>query len=163
MKKIITLALALIAFTVANAIDITTVDKVKPNDQMFMDMAVTAATKSVSSGTGPTGAVIILNGAWKSTGIPEAGKPVEQVAVDKAHLSSLKNASIYTVVQPTTEMINLLNSKGIDAIYFVIPADKAVSANVYSAEAYDESALDTSVKQAPMIKMTFAEAEALYK
>ena len=164
MKKIITIAALILSvvFT-ASAVDITKVAKVKPTDEMFMDMAVTAANKSVASNNAPTGAVIILNGAWKATGIPETGKTAEQVAVEKSRLSSLRNATIFTVAEPTTEVINMLNSKGVDAIYFAIPRAKVIEKKVYPAEAYNDEEIDTDVKQAPLMQITFAEAEALYK
>lgn len=164
MKKFLAIILAIVGIGYAvNAYDITKVDKVKPTDSMFMDMAVTAANKSVASKTGPTGAVIILNNAWRSTGIPTAGKTAEQVAVEKSRLNSLANAIIFTVAEPTTEDINMLNAKGVEKIYFAIPRDKVIAKKVYPAEAYNDEALDTSVKQAPIMQIEFAEAEALYK
>lgn len=164
MKKIITLLLAVvaIAFT-SNAVVITTVDKVKPTDEMFMDMAVTAAKKSAASMGVPSGAVIILNGAWRATGVPDAKQTAEEVAVSKSRLSKLNNATVFTVNEPTTAVINLLNSLGVDAIYFANPRDVVVAAGIYPASAYDDNAVDTSVKQAPVYHLPFAEAGTLLK
>lgn len=164
MKKILAIALAIFSIAFAtNAYEITKVDKVKPTDEMFMDMAVTAANKSVASKTGPTGAVIILNGAWKATGIPTATQKAEAVAVEKSRLSSLRNAVVFTVAEPTTEMINLLNSMGVDKIYFAVPRAKVIEKNVYPAEAYNDEEIDVTLKQAPLLQLNFAEADALYK
>ena len=165
MKKILSLlAIALVSFGVkVAAIDITTVDKVEPTDEMFMDMAVTAAKKSVASSGVPSGAVIILNGAWRATGTPEGAKTAEEVAVAKSRLNRLANANVYTVDEPTTAVVNMLNSLGVSAIYFTNPRDVVVAAGIYPASAYDDSALDTSVKQAPIYRLPYADAEALLK
>ena len=164
MKKLMTLLLAaLVGACTVFATDITKVDKVKPTDEMFMDMAVAAAKKSVASKGAPSGAVIILNGAWRSTGTPEGGKTAEETAYAKSRLTKLNNATVFTVNEPTTEVINFLNTLGVDAIYFVNGRDVVVAAGVYPASAYDDSALDTSVKQAPIFCIPFPEAESLLK
>lgn len=164
MKKILILLFVLtVSFASVRAIDITRVEKVQPTDEMFMDMAVTAAKKSVASNSVPSGAVIILNGAWRATGSPENGKTAEEVAVSKSRLAKLTNATVYTVNEPSTATVNMLNSLGVTAIYFAIPRDVVVAAGIYPASAYDDGALATDVKQAPMYLLPFAEAEALVK
>ena len=165
MKKIFTLVIAAILGLGMNAsaLDITTVDKVEPTDEMFMDMAVTAAKKSIASNSPAAGAVIILNGAWRATGTPEGDKTAEEVAYSRSRLSKLANAKVYTIDEPTTAIVNFLNSLGVEAIYFANPREVVIAAGIYPASAYDDSALDTSVKQAPMYRLPFAEAEALLK
>ena len=69
MKKILTLIAAVAIGAIAFAqVNITKVDKVAPTDEIFMDMAVTAAQQAIASGQKAAGAVVILNGAWKATG-----------------------------------------------------------------------------------------------
>lgn len=163
MKKIFAIMLVVIMSlgVKASAIEITKVDKVMPADEMFMDMAVTAAKKSIASKTGAAGAVIILNGAWRATGTPEGDKTAEEVAFSKSRLSKLNNATVYTINEPTTAVINFLNSLGVDAIYFANPRQVVIEAGIYPASAYDDSALDTSVKQAPVYWLPFDEAADL--
>lgn len=165
MKKIA----ALIVMTVIcmgmnmHAIDINRVEKIKPTDEIFMDMAVSAAKKSISSKTGASGAVIILNGAWRATGTPEGDKTAEEVAFSKARLSNLTNAVVYTLNEPTTATINFLNSLGVTAIYFVNGRDAVVAAGIYPASAYDDEVLDTSVTMAPVYCIPFPDGSALLK
>lgn len=165
MKKLATLFLLLALCMGMNckALDITVVDKVEPTDEMFMDMAVTAAKKSVASGGVPSGAVIILNGAWRSTGTPEGDKTAEETAIAKSRLSKLANASVYTINEPTTAIVNFLNSLGVTAIYFANPRDAVVAAGVYPASAYDDSAIGTLQNAAPMYRLPFSDAEAMLK
>lgn len=166
MKKIvfaIVTAFLALGCLQTRAIDITKVDKIAPTDEIFMDMAVSAAKKSIASNTGPSGAVIILNGAWRATGTPEGGKSPEEVAYAKSRLSNLANATVYTVNEPTTDVINLLNSLGVTAVYFANPRDAVVAAGIYPASAYDDSRLNTAGKQAPVYLLAFPDASALLK
>lgn len=165
MKKTLTLLVAAIIGFGMNvfAVDITVVDKVKPTDEMFMDMAVTAAKKSVASKNPAAGAVIILNGAWRATGVPEGGKTAEEVAVSKSRLSTLKHSTIYTVNEPTAAVINMLNSMGVDAIYFANPRDAVIAAGIYPASAYDDESIEVSEYQAPVYQMPVSDAASLLK
>lgn len=160
MKKFILSLLSAVALCAAPAamaqIEITKVDKVQPNDQIFMDMAVSAAKTSVADGGLPCGSVVILNGAWRSTGMPSNGITAEQVAINKSRAKSLANASIYTVVQPTTAAAEAIRNSGADAVYFVIPADVAVAKGIYKQSDYQGDA--PAVK---MIQLPFDEATAL--
>lgn len=146
-----------------NAIDITKVDRVEPTDVMFIDMATAAAKKSIASGGAPSGAVIILNGAWRSTGTPSGDKTAEEVAVTKSRLDKLNQAVIYTVNEPTTDVINMLESLGINAIYFVNGRDAAVAAGVYPSSAYDDSKLDNSTTHSNIYQIGYPDAEQLLK
>ena len=165
MKKLLSLLTVVILSlgTSVFAIEITKVDKVRPTDDMFMDMAVTSAKKSVASKGAASGAVIILNGAWRATGTPEGEKTAEEVAYSKSRLSKLNNAVVYTINEPPTTVVNMLNSLGVEAIYFSNPRDVVIAAGIYPASAYDDSKLDTSGYQAPFYIMPFAEAAALLK
>lgn len=162
MRKIITLmALMIVAVFATNAqVTITKVDKVVPTDQIFMDMAVTAGGKSLAAGNVPCGAVVILNNAWRSTGIPGDNITAEENAIAKSRLSNLANATIYTIVEPTTEVYNTINSLGANAIYFVVGRDQAVALGIYPASAYDESKVAEGAS-VPMKQMAFDEATQL--
>lgn len=82
MKKILTLIAAVAIGAIAFAqVNITKVDKVAPTDEIFMDMAVTAAQQAIASGQKAAGAVVILNGAWKATGTPSATATAEENAI----------------------------------------------------------------------------------
>lgn len=164
MKKILFILATLLCLgATAKTVVITNVDKVQPTDEMFMDMAVTAAKKSAASNNVPSGAVIILNGAWRATGIPENGKTAEEVAVSKSRLTKLKNASVYTVNQPTSEVINMLSELGVDAIYFANGKEAVIAAGIYPASAYDEELINADIKQAPVMRLPLTDAAALLK
>ena len=72
MKKFLMTLAAVIclafAMPVAAQVTITKVAKIAPTDMVFMDMAVEAAKTNVKAGKTPSGAVIILNGAFRSSG-----------------------------------------------------------------------------------------------
>lgn len=138
MKKILTLIAAVAIGAIAFAqVNITKVDKVAPTDEIFMDMAVTAAQQAIASGQKAAGAVVILNGAWKATGTPSATATAEENAITKSRRTNLAGASIYTVNQPTTAALNAIMKAGVDVVFFVNPSSDAVAAGVYPAEAYD--------------------------
>lgn len=163
MKRILLSLVAVISFTLASIaeVPITKVDKIEPTDEIFMDMAVTAASKSVSSNGKPNGAVIIVNGAWRSTGIPTADKTAEEVAIEKSRLTDFRNASIYTVNEPTAKAYELLCKSGIGAIYFANPAADAVKAGAYPADAYNTEAISEEIKIVPMQQIPYDEAAKL--
>lgn len=164
MKKIaLILMAAIVAVGTFAGVNITKVDKVAPTDEMFIDMAVTAAKKSKAETGVASGAVVILNGAWRSTGIPADGKTAEKVAFEKSRRQTLKNATVYTLNEPTTETYNMLNNLGVEAIYFVNPREAVVAAGIYPASAYNDEAIDTSISQAPMTCLPYADGEALLK
>lgn len=165
MKKSVLLILAMMLGVVLDtmAIDITKVDKVSPTDELFMDMAVSAAKKSIASGGVPSGAVIILNGAWRATGTSEGAQTPEEAAFSKARLDNLKNAVVYTVNEPTTATLNFLNNMSVTAVYFTNPRQAAVAAGVYPASAYDDSQLDNAGYMAPVYLLAFPDASALLK
>lgn len=151
------LACAVLALAVSAAsaqVQITKVDKIQPTDEVFMDMAVTAAKTSVGDQGLPCGAVVILNGAWRSAGMQTNEVTAEQAAINKSRLSKLANASIYTVVQPVAKACEAIAKSGADAVYFTIPAADAIAAGIYPADAY-EGADKAGVK---LVQIPFAEA-----
>lgn len=151
------MALMISTYAVAE-LPITKVDKVNPNDEIFMDMALTAAKESLKEGGLPCGAVVILNGALRSAGQPTDVATAEETAIATSRRKSLKNAVIYTINEPTTEVYNLICSKSADAIYFVNTRDVVVAKGIYPAEAYDDAKIDSTLTQVPMMQMDFREA-----
>ncbi len=163
MKKILTL-IALIAFAAMGmnaGVPITKVDKAAPTDEIWMDMAVTAAKKAVAEGQKPCGAVIILNGAWRSTGTPSASATAEENAIAKSRRQTMSNSSMFTIVEPTTEVYNTICKLGADKIFFVIGRDEAIAKGIYPASAYDDSKIDESLTPVPMTQLPYADAEKL--
>jgi len=164
MKKIFTFIAAIAIGAIAIAqVNITKVDKVAPTDEIFMDMAVTAAQQAVASGQKPSGAVVILNGAWKATGTPSATATAEENAITKSRRTSLAGASIYTVNQPTTAALNAIMKAGVDVVFFVNPSSAAVAAGVYPPEAYDTATLDTTLTPVPVMQLDYSPATKLLK
>ena len=163
MKKFFAL-LALAALVGLNSlagVPITKVDKIAPTDEVFMDMAVTAAKKSMADGKAPCGAVVILNGAWRSTGTPSGTTTAEDSAISKSRRQTLSNSTIYTIVEPTTEAYNTICQLGADAVYFVIGRDEAVERGIYPASAYDDSKLQEGVQAVPLKQMPYGDASSL--
>ncbi len=70
MKKLIIAISLLIAagHALTAGVPITKVDKINPTDMVYMDMATEAANASIKQQGTPDGAVIILNGAFRSSG-----------------------------------------------------------------------------------------------
>ncbi|MEE1207784.1 MAG: hypothetical protein UHP27_06400 [Muribaculaceae bacterium] len=165
MKKLI-LAMAVVAGVFASlwaGVPITKVDRIEPTDGVFMDMACTAASKSVADQGKPCGAVVILNGAWKGSGTPSASGTAEQNAIAASRLKSLENATVYTVCEPTTEAYNEICRMNADRVYFAIPRSQVIAKGIYPASAYDDSKIDSTLTLAPLLAMDYDEASALVK
>lgn len=166
MKRLIA-AIALIAAIIANTafagVPITKEGKIAPTDLVFIDMATTAASKSVADKGKPCGAVIILNGAWKGSGTANAKGTAEQNAIVASRLTSLSNATVFTVNEPTTEAYNEICRLGADAIVFVNPRDVVIAKGIYPASAYDDSQLVPEDQRVPMRQIDYPDAEALLK
>lgn len=162
MKTIASLAaIVSLALTALAAEPITKTDKITPTDEVFMEMAVTAANTAASRGLAPCGAVVILNGAWRSTGMPSDGTTAEEAAIAASRRKSLANARIYTVNQPTSEAVNAIRRSGADAVYFVNGAKEVTDAGIYPPEAYSEALLDTTLAPVPMYRMDYEAARQL--
>lgn len=165
MKKLIislTLAVAAAAPMTATAeIPITKVDKIEPTDMVFMDMATGAAEASVKQKGAPDGAVIILNGAFRSSGRPSASETAIASAVAKSRLKSLKNATVYVVNEPVTSDYIALCRLGADAICFVNGRDAVIAAGIVPASEYDDSKIPADLKQVPLRAIEFPEAQKL--
>jgi tRNA(Arg) A34 adenosine deaminase TadA len=150
--------------TALAGVPITTVDKVEPTDEIFMDMATTAARKSVAEGGLPCGAVVILNGAWRSTGTAsEGGASAEENAIAKSRRQSLSNATIFTVNEPTTSAYNTICRYGVDAVYFVNSRKSVIEKGIYPASAYNDSEIDSTLTLVPMMQITYEDASSLLK
>lgn len=166
MKKAIfslILTVAVICGAAFAAVPISKVDKVSPTDEIFMDMAVSAASKSLKAKGLPCGAVVILNNAFRAAGTASANTTAEQNAIAKAGLASLENATVFTVNEPTTEAYNDICRFGADAVVFVNPREKVIAAGVYPASAYDDTKIDSTATQVQMKQISYADAEALLK
>ncbi len=157
------MAAPVIAVAAIAQVNITKVDKVRPTDEIFMDMAVTAASQAKAAGLEPSGAVVILNGAWKSTGTPADGLSPEENAIQKAHSTRLAGARIYTVNQPTAQALNAIMRAGAEAVYFVNSSADAVAAGIYPAEAYDTALLDSTLRPVPAYQIPYPPAAAIIK
>jgi tRNA(Arg) A34 adenosine deaminase TadA len=161
MKKICLMFAMIAALFSSNAfaeVNITKVDRINPTDEVFMDMALTAARNSVENGGARCGAVVILNGAWRSTGLPSDTITAEENAIAKSRRKTLSNATIYTINEPTTQAYNAICRAGADAIYFVNSRDVVIEKGIYPAEAYNDDEIDTEVTQVPLNQIPFEEA-----
>lgn len=164
MKKLLLIpAASIIAAAGFAQVNISKVDKIQPTDEIFMDMAVTAASQAKAAGLVPSGAVVILNGAWKATGTPAGGLTPEENAIQKTHSTSLAGAKIYTVNQPTAQAMNAIMRAGADAVYFVNSSADAVAAGVCGATAYDAAQLDSTLRPVPTYQLSYPPAAAIIK
>ena len=166
MKKVMFLLVAvatLVSNTMFAAIPIAKKDKISPVDEIWMDMAVTVAKWNVEEGGIPCGSVVVFNGKLQSSGQATEKATSIETAIATSKLRTLENAVIYTVNEPTAEAYNAICKAKADAVYFVNPKDKVIAAGVQSAEAYDESKLDSTLTQVPVKQMDYADAAALLK
>ncbi len=133
LASIVAIALGLCAVAQTQ---LSTTEKANPNDDTFIDMAVSAGKQAKAAGEKPCGTVVILNGAWKATGTPSATATAEENAISKSRLKSLKGARVYTVFEPTTRALVALTKAGADAVYYAVTSDDAVEAGIYKQEEY---------------------------
>lgn len=157
--KLLLCLLILAVLPAAAQVELSETEKFTPNDEVFMDMAVTAAKTSAANGQTPCGAVIILNGAWRSTGMPSEGVTAEETALRKARAKSLEHGAIYTVFQPTTAACKAIAGAKVGAVYYAIDADTAVAAGIYPASAYEGE----SVLTVPVHHLPITEADSLLR
>jgi len=159
MNRLILSAMAaLLSLAAAAQVSITKVDKISPTDEVYMDMAVTAASTARDQGLKPCGAVVILNGAWRSTGTPTDGTTAEQAAIAKSRRKSLSGAVIYTVNQPTAAAMEAIAGSGADAVYFVNPAADVVAAGIYTEADYAPADGTEAAESVPVMQMDYAPA-----
>lgn len=166
MKKTIRLAFLMLFVAcglVAHAdYPISKVDRVQPNDMIFMDMAVGAARSSVAKKGKPCGAVLILNGAFNATGMPSATKSAEEDAISKGR-GKMSNAVLYTVNEPTSAAYIAICVSGVGKVVFANPKDAVIASGVATAADYEEVALPEGVKATPMVCIDFTDAATLLK
>lgn len=122
--------------TAQAAVTVNRAAKLDEGQQVYIDMAVSAAKTSVAEGDLPTGAVVILGGAWRGTGTAMDGRGAEASAIAKARTKTLGNATLYTMIQPTAAACAEITKAGIQQVYFVIDADQAVKAGINKASDY---------------------------
>lgn len=122
--------------TASAAVTVNRAAKLDDGQQVYIDMAVSAAKTSVAEGDLPTGAVVILGGAWRGTGTAMDGRGAEATAIAKARTKTLGNATLYTMIQPTAAACTEIAKAGIQQVYFVIDADQAVKAGIQKASDY---------------------------
>lgn len=174
MKKILALIIAAVAVIAVGAqVNITRTGKVQPTDEIFMDMATTVATTAVAQGNAPCGAVIIYNGAFKSTGMASDSLTAEQEALVASRRTTLSTASIYTVNQPTTAAVTAMRRAKITKVYYVNDAEAVIAAGLYTAADYapaEEQPADstaagttTTLPAIQLIKMDYKPASDLLK
>lgn len=134
-------ALGLLGCLSASAgVTVNRAPKLDANQQVYIDMAVSAAKTSVAEGDMPTGAVVILGGAWRGTGTAMDGRGAEATAIAKARTKTLGNATLYTMIQPTSAACAEIAKSGIQQVYFVIDADQAIKAGIHKASDFTPAA-----------------------
>lgn len=150
LNSIILVLAMILALPCYAQVEITKTDKIQPDQQVFMDMAVSAAKTSVADQGLPCGAVVILNGAWRSTGMPSGEQSAEETAIRKSRTKSLSNAQLYTVVQPTATVMKAIADAGIPTVYYSVAAAEAIAAGIHSAKDYEGAAESINLVQVPL-------------
>ncbi len=166
MKKIILSTLLLAASTTTSVvaqIPISKVEQYSPTDMVFLDMATDAAKENKSRGLAPSGAVLVINGEFRSSGRSTATSSAEETAFKKSRLSSLEGVTLYTVNEPTTAVYKFLCDNKIGAIYFVNDRNAVIKAGIATAADYNDSSLPQSVVKIPMFQIEFPDAGLLLK
>lgn len=163
MKKLVLLAIAaLFAIAASAQVKLSPVDKAEPTDEVFMDMAVTVANTAVAQGYKPCGTVIVMHGAWKSSGMAVGGKTAEQDALARSRRTKLPTAVVYTVNQPTTDALITLREAGVATVFYVNPMEDVVAAGIYTEADY-AIVKDASEGSMNVIRMDYAPATTLLK
>ncbi len=163
MKRLVVLALAALLTLAASAqVKLSPVDKAEPTDEIFMDMAVTVANTAIAQGYKPCGTVIVMHGAWKSSGMAVGGKTAEQDALARSRRTKLQTAVVYTVNQPTTASLKTLREAGVATVFYVNPMETVVAAGVYTEADYvdDDDSTDSRME---VVRMDYVPATTLLK
>lgn len=166
MKKIFITFITLFTLITGTAIaglPITKVDRVNPTDEIFIDMALSAAKSNVEQGGLPCGAVVILNGALRSSGKATATATAEENAIVSSRKKKLNMATIFTINEPTTEAYNAICRSGADAVVFVNSREDVIAKGVYPAEAYNDALIDSTLTKVPLHQMDFRDASTFLK
>lgn len=163
MKKLSLFFIAMIAVfgSAIAALPITKVDRVNPTDDLFMEMAIDEAKKSVADGGLPCGAAIIQNNRMLSVGQATEKATAEEAAIALSRKKKLSFATIYTINEPITEAYIAICRTGAESIVFVNDRDAVIDKGVYPAEAYNDSLIDSTVTKIPMHKISSSDAEKL--
>lgn len=160
MKKIFMLLALLVTITATAQVEISRTERANPDDDVFMDMAVSVAQTSVAQGYKPCGAVVILNGAWRASGMPVGGKTAEQDALARTRRTTVPTASVYTVNEPTTEALDAMRAASVSTVYYVNPREDVISAGIYDAADYAPSQRD-DLPQIKVVRIDYDPARAL--
>jgi deoxycytidylate deaminase len=129
--KQFTLILTLLAAlsSAAQSIDLQS-RKPSTRDEMFIDMAVTAARKALNDGNAPAGAVIVANGAWRATGIPSAAASAEENAIADLRNVDPAKATVYTLNYPSAAALAAIARAKIPTVVYVNTQQQLISANI---------------------------------
>lgn len=165
IRKALLLALAAVGLAAAaQRPALSTVERAAMSDSLFIDMATIAAQTAASQGLKPCGAVVVLNGSFRSSGTPRPdGTSAEADAISKSRRKSLSTGAIYTVNHPTDEAISAAAAAGVATIYYVNPIERVTAAGIYPAEAFAEAASGNLPKGIKLVKLTYAPAADLVK
>ena len=124
--------------------------------------ALALTNTAVAQGYKPCGAVIVLNGAWKSSGMAVGDQTAEQDALARSRRTSLPAAAVYTVNQPTTAALDALRDAGVATVYYVNPMEAVVAAGLYTEADY-APVIDATQRPVKVIRMDYAPASDLLK
>ena len=160
MQKILLFLALFMAMTATAQVEISKTERANPDDDVFMDMAVSVAQTSVAQGYKHCGAVVILNGAWRASGMPVGGKTAEQDALARTRRTTVPGAAVYTVNEPTTEALDAMRAAQVSTVYYVNPREDVVAAGVYDADAYAPSQRE-DLPQIKVVRIDYAPARAL--
>lgn len=160
MKKILTLLALLVAITAAAQVEISQTERANPNDDVFMDMAVSVAQTAAAQDYKPCGAVVILNGAWRASGMPVGGMTAEQDALARTRRTTVPTAAVYTVNEPTTVAVDAMRAAGVSTVYYVNPREDVIAAGIYNEGDYAPSQRD-DLPELKVVRIDYAPARAL--
>ncbi|MEE0980021.1 MAG: hypothetical protein UH625_11535 [Muribaculaceae bacterium] len=144
-------------------IPVSKVERYSPTDMVFLDMATDAAKENKSRGLSPQGAILTMNGEFRSSGRATGDVSAEMTAFKKSRLNSLAGVTVYTVNEPDTKTYIFLCEKGAEKIYFVNDRASVIKAGLAAAGDYDDTLIPESVKMVPMFQIEFPDAAALLK
>ncbi len=132
-------------------------------NDIYMQEAIELSTKSVESGGGPFGAVIVKDGeviAKASNSVtltcdPTAHAEVNAVraACQKLGTFSLEGCEIYTSCEPCPMCLGAIYWAGIDRIYYGNSQSDAKDINFDDSFIYDQIALAPSARSIPSTQM----------
>lgn len=138
MKKLLTLTLIFASAVIGlmAQVQISKVEAANPSDEVFMDMAVTVAQTASAQSHAPQGAVVVLNGAWRASGMAVGGSTAEEDALARTRRTTIPTASVYTVNQPTDRALDAMAEAKISKVFYVNPMEDVIKSGLASAADY---------------------------